>query len=220
MATMITSECINCGACEPECPNNAITQDEEIYVIDPLLCTECVGFHDYEACQAVCPVECCIPDPNNEEAEELLLERAVKLHPDKTFPIDQVRGRIARGFDFLGYHFSRSGLRIARPTVQRFVDQAARLYEQDRKAPLSTSRLGRYVRRWVGWAKIGWLPGDPNRTKRLPRTERCALRPPRSQTASNHPTECVFDAAHPISQAARRSPALTPNASPPGGFPL
>ncbi|MFQ5800038.1 MAG: 4Fe-4S binding protein, partial [Bacteroidota bacterium] len=46
MATMITSECINCAACEPECPNNAISQAGDIYVIDPLLCTECVGFHD------------------------------------------------------------------------------------------------------------------------------------------------------------------------------
>ena len=65
MATMITEECINCGACEPECPNEAISEGEDIYIIDPNLCTECVGFHDYEACQAVCPVECCIPDPNN-----------------------------------------------------------------------------------------------------------------------------------------------------------
>ena len=50
MATMITNECINCGACEPECPNNAITQGDPVFVIDPKLCTECVGFHDYEAC--------------------------------------------------------------------------------------------------------------------------------------------------------------------------
>ncbi len=56
MATMITAECINCGACEPECPNNAIAAGDPVYVIDPLLCTECVGFHDYEACAAVCPV--------------------------------------------------------------------------------------------------------------------------------------------------------------------
>ena len=76
MATMITSECINCGACEPECPNNAISQGEEIYVIDPLLCTECVGFHDYEACAAVCPVDCCVTDPNNVESEEALITRA------------------------------------------------------------------------------------------------------------------------------------------------
>ena len=35
MATMITNDCINCGACEPECPNNAISQGETIFVIDP-----------------------------------------------------------------------------------------------------------------------------------------------------------------------------------------
>ena len=85
MATMITSECINCGACEPECPNNAISQGEEIYVIDPLLCTECVGFHDYEACAAVCPVDCCVTDPNNIETEEALIARARALHQDVSF---------------------------------------------------------------------------------------------------------------------------------------
>ena len=86
MATTITEECINCGACEPECPNEAISEGEDIYVIDPNLCTECVGFHDYEACQAVCPVECCIPDVKNVETEEKLYGRAVDLHKDKTFP--------------------------------------------------------------------------------------------------------------------------------------
>lgn len=85
MATMITSECINCGACEPECPNNAISQGDEIYVIDPLLCTECVGFHDYEACAAVCPVDCCVTDPNNVEAEEVLIARARELHNEIDF---------------------------------------------------------------------------------------------------------------------------------------
>lgn len=85
MATMITSECINCGACEPECPNNAISQGEEIYLIDPFLCTECVGFHDYEACAAVCPVDCCVTDPNNVESEEVLIARARDLHSDVNF---------------------------------------------------------------------------------------------------------------------------------------
>ena len=85
MATMITSECINCGACEPECPNNAISQADEIYVIDPLLCTECVGFHDYEACAAVCPVDCCVTDPNNVESEAALIGRARALHQDVAF---------------------------------------------------------------------------------------------------------------------------------------
>lgn len=85
MATMITQECINCGACEPECPNNAISQGEEIYVIDPLLCTECVGFHDYEACAAVCPVDCCVTDPNNVETEDALIARARALHQEVDF---------------------------------------------------------------------------------------------------------------------------------------
>jgi ferredoxin len=86
MATLITEECINCGACEPECPNGAISQGEEIFVIDPGLCTECVGFNEREACAAVCPVDCCIPDPGRPEAEGELLERAKKLHPDQAFP--------------------------------------------------------------------------------------------------------------------------------------
>lgn len=84
MATMITEDCINCGACEPECPNEAISEGDDTYVIDPSLCTECVGFHGTEACQAVCPVECCLPDPDRVESEDALLARAVKLHPDNT----------------------------------------------------------------------------------------------------------------------------------------
>lgn len=85
MATHITEECINCGACEPECPNEAISEGDEIYVIDPKLCTECVGFHDYEACNAVCPVECCVPDPERVEAEDVLIARAKQIHPDRPF---------------------------------------------------------------------------------------------------------------------------------------
>lgn len=85
MATMITNDCISCGACEPECPNNAISQGETIFVIDPNLCTECVGFHDFEACAAVCPVDCCVTDPNNIESEEALIARARALHPDTQF---------------------------------------------------------------------------------------------------------------------------------------
>ncbi len=96
MATMITSECINCGACEPECPNNAITQADEIYVIDPLLCTECVGFHDYEACAAVCPVDCCVTDPNNVETEEALIGRAQAIHTDTDFG-DNFESRFREG---------------------------------------------------------------------------------------------------------------------------
>jgi ferredoxin len=86
MSTTITVECINCGACEPECPNQAISQGEDIFVIDPQLCTECVGFHEQEACAAVCPVDCCIPDPNIVETEAVLYERARRLHPEAVIP--------------------------------------------------------------------------------------------------------------------------------------
>ncbi len=86
MATYITDECINCGACEPECPNDAISEGDSKYVIDPARCSECVGFADTEKCQSVCPVECCLPDPNNPESEETLLGRAKQLHPDKSLP--------------------------------------------------------------------------------------------------------------------------------------
>jgi|TARA_R100001244_G_scaffold121374_1_gene91017 ferredoxin len=90
MATLITDECINCGVCEPECPNGAIddgsNEDLDFYYIDPELCTECVGFHGQEACQEVCPVDCCIPDDDKRETEVELLEKALKIHPDDTFP--------------------------------------------------------------------------------------------------------------------------------------
>ncbi|OGW14036.1 MAG: 4Fe-4S ferredoxin [Nitrospinae bacterium RIFCSPLOWO2_12_FULL_47_7] len=86
MATKITDECINCGVCEPECPNGAISEGEDFYVIDPELCTECVGEHGEEACQEVCPVDCCVPDGDHKEAEADLLAKAVKLHADKSYP--------------------------------------------------------------------------------------------------------------------------------------
>jgi hypothetical protein len=96
MATMITNDCINCGACEPECPNNAISQGPTVFIIDPKLCTECVGFHDYEACAAVCPVDVCVTDPNNIETEEVLIARARALHPEINFP-DNFESRFRKG---------------------------------------------------------------------------------------------------------------------------
>ncbi len=114
MAIIITDECINCGACEPECPNTAIYEggvewkmsegtslagdytlengkivsvndeqspvDDEIYFIVPDKCTECVGFHEEPQCAAVCPVDCCVPDPDREESEEILALRQKTLH--------------------------------------------------------------------------------------------------------------------------------------------
>ena len=86
MSTLITDECINCGVCEPECPNEAIYEGEDFYEIDADLCTECVGFHGEEACQEVCPVDCCIPDEDNRETEEELLVKAINIHADQEFP--------------------------------------------------------------------------------------------------------------------------------------
>lgn len=83
MSTMITEECINCGVCEPECPNEAISEGEETFQIDPALCTECVGFHDEEQCAAVCPVDCCVTDPNHPEEEQVLFARAQAIHPNQ-----------------------------------------------------------------------------------------------------------------------------------------
>ncbi|MFM2268194.1 MAG: hypothetical protein RL757_1635 [Bacteroidota bacterium] len=114
MAIMITDECINCGACEPECPNNAIyeggvewaiedgtsvTEDyllhdgtttaantkhtpvaDDFYFIVADKCTECVGFHEEPQCAAVCPVDCCVPDPERVESEDILLTRKAALH--------------------------------------------------------------------------------------------------------------------------------------------
>ena len=62
MATTITEECIACGACESECPNDAIHLGEAIFVIDPDLCSECVGSHDTQMCAEACPVDCCVAD--------------------------------------------------------------------------------------------------------------------------------------------------------------
>ena len=72
MALIITDEFINCDVCEPECPNSAISQGEEIYVIDPNLCTECVGHYDEPQCQQVCPVDCIPLDPDHKESKEEL----------------------------------------------------------------------------------------------------------------------------------------------------
>ncbi len=79
MALLITEDCINCDVCEPECPNGAISQGEEIYVIDPSLCTECVGHYETSQCVDVCPVDCIIPHPSHPESREQLLEKYEKI---------------------------------------------------------------------------------------------------------------------------------------------
>ena len=83
----ITTECINCGACEEACPTRAVSEDAEgnLRVIDPDLCTECVGFYERTMCQVECPVECIEVDPDHQEPEEVLFERAKALFPDHKF---------------------------------------------------------------------------------------------------------------------------------------
>lgn len=75
MSLLITDECINCDVCEPECPNAAITQGDEIYEINMDLCTECVGHFAEPQCIEVCPVDCIIKDPDNEESEQQLMRK-------------------------------------------------------------------------------------------------------------------------------------------------
>lgn len=109
MAIKITDECINCGACEPECPNNAIYEggtsweldgktygegdaapsgasdffSNDFFYVVPDKCTECKGFHDEPQCIDVCPVECCVPDPDHVEDEAALLAKKESLEAMK-----------------------------------------------------------------------------------------------------------------------------------------
>lgn len=82
MAFKITDECINCGACEPECPNMAISAGDEFFEIDSDKCTECVGHFDESQCAAVCPVDCCVPDPKNKESKEELMTKYERLQEE------------------------------------------------------------------------------------------------------------------------------------------
>lgn len=83
MALKITDQCINCDVCEPVCPNGAISMGEEIYVIDPARCTECVGHFDQPQCQEVCPVDCIPLDPEHVETREALLVKFERLEREK-----------------------------------------------------------------------------------------------------------------------------------------
>ncbi len=93
MALLITDECINCDVCEPECPNSAIYPGEEIYEIDPLRCTECVGHFDEPQCVVVSPVECIIVDPERTETINILLKRYQTLTRTQDQAPDRSAGR-------------------------------------------------------------------------------------------------------------------------------
>lgn len=83
MSLIIDDECINCDVCEPECPNSAISQGEEFYVIDPTLCTECVGHYDEPQCVEVCPVDCIGKDVKQVETQETLYQKYLRLIAEK-----------------------------------------------------------------------------------------------------------------------------------------
>jgi ferredoxin len=88
MAFKITDQCINCDVCEPECPNGAISMGEEIYVIDPRKCTECVGHFDRPQCVEVCPVDCIPLDPDHVESREMLMAKFERLQGEKVLAGD------------------------------------------------------------------------------------------------------------------------------------
>jgi ferredoxin len=75
MALLITEDCINCDICESECPNDAISQGEEYFEIEPSKCTECIGHFTESQCTEVCPINCIILDPSNIETKEQLINK-------------------------------------------------------------------------------------------------------------------------------------------------
>lgn len=79
MALLIIDDCINCAACEPECPNSAISAGDEIFIVNVDKCTECVGHFDESQCMAVCPVDCIIPDPAHSETRQELQAKFARL---------------------------------------------------------------------------------------------------------------------------------------------
>ncbi len=81
MAYKISDECLSCGVCEPECPNQAISMGDAHFEINPDRCTECVGFFDQPQCRSVCPNEALGPDPAHKESKEELLAKKIRLHP-------------------------------------------------------------------------------------------------------------------------------------------
>jgi ferredoxin len=82
MALLITDQCINCDVCEPECPNSAIRMGPEIYEIDPMRCTECVGHHEEPQCRQVCPVDCIPLNPDWIEGRDQLLLKFHRLQQE------------------------------------------------------------------------------------------------------------------------------------------
>ena len=87
MALLITDQCINCDVCEPECPNQAIYEGADHYLIDPPRCTECVGHFDTPQCVQVCPVDCIPKDPAHPDTHDQLLARFHALQRGEDAPV-------------------------------------------------------------------------------------------------------------------------------------
>jgi RNA-directed DNA polymerase len=94
----------------------------------------------------------------------VLSELRLEKHPDKTYI-----GRIARGFDYLGYHFVDGALRAAHKTTRKMYETAVRLYEQKGHRDNPTP-LGQYLTRWNAWFR-GGLSGIELRGAFLPALE-------------------------------------------------
>ena len=84
MAYKISEECIYCGTCAEECPNNAIYEGETQFIVDPDKCTECVGFFESPRCHEACPLQIPSPDTEHQETKEELLKKWHRLHPEET----------------------------------------------------------------------------------------------------------------------------------------
>ena len=80
MALLINDDCTACDACVEECPNEAITAGNPIYVIDPGKCSECVGAFDEPQCKLVCPADCIKPHPDYRESQDELQAKYDSLH--------------------------------------------------------------------------------------------------------------------------------------------
>ncbi len=80
MALMIAGDCTSCDACPPDCPNDAIIEDEDIYRIDALKCTECVGHFEEPQCQLMCEPGCIVPNPDFEESPDELMSKYEAMH--------------------------------------------------------------------------------------------------------------------------------------------
>lgn len=126
--------------------------------------------------------------------KETLGKLSLEKQPDKTFI-----GRIERGFDFLGYHFSPTGLAVAKQTIANFIEKASQLYEQERRAGSTVFPFDMYVRQWLKWARAGLV-------NRIQRSRLCIISDALNPSDRNVP---AVD-PHPWCEAANTTPTAWP----------